>query len=198
MRAATIDGHVLGFDEARGTFGMALFIATEALLFVSLFFAYFYLGRGQPAWPPEAPKLTMALILAAILVASSAVLHEGERARRTGRLAVAAAALWTTVALGVLFLVVQAGEVREKLSTLTPQKSAYGSIFFTITGFHAAHLTLGLFMLAFVGMLPRSDVRAEIPEESLRNVSLYWHFVDIVWVVIVAVLYVLPQLTGHA
>jgi heme/copper-type cytochrome/quinol oxidase subunit 3 len=198
MRAATIDGRVLGFDEVRGTAGMVLFIATEAFLFVSLFFAYFYLGRGQPTWPPEPPKLTMALVLAAILVASSAILHEGEGARRHDRTSAAAAAVWTTVALGVVFLVVQAGEVREKLSTLTPQKSAYGSIFFTITGFHAAHLILGLFMLTFVGMLPRSEVRAEIPTGSLRNVSLYWHFVDVVWILIVAILYVLPKLSGRA
>jgi heme/copper-type cytochrome/quinol oxidase subunit 3 len=185
-------------DDGRGTPGMLLVIATEATLFLMFFFAYGYLGAGQPHWPPRAPKYAIALFLLGILLSSSLVLHLGERAWKKGADRQARALVWLTVAMGVAFLVLQSFEYRAKLKELRPTQNAYGSIFYTLTGFHAAHVVVGVLMLAFVGALPtlrphRPPHRP--PHRAMHNASLYWHFVDAVWLVIVLVLYVLPQVT---
>jgi heme/copper-type cytochrome/quinol oxidase subunit 3 len=185
----------LPLDDKLGTGGMLLFILTEALVFVSLFFSYFYLGRDQPRWPMHPPpKLALPLVMLAILLTSSAVLYWGEQVVKEGRHAAARAAVIATLLLGMLFLGVQALEYRNHLQELTPGTDAYGSIFYTITSFHALHLALGLAMLAYVAVLPALEPADRPPHRPLHNTALYWHFVDLVWVVIVAVLYVTPHL----
>jgi heme/copper-type cytochrome/quinol oxidase subunit 3 len=185
-------------DHRRGSQAMLMFIVTEAMLFLMFFFAYYYLGHNKPAWPTELPKLTLALVMLAVLLSSSLVLHAGERAVKVGRFA--QAKVWTavTVLMGVAFLVLQVFEYRDHLKTLTPQTNAYGSLFYTITSFHAAHVILGLLMLAYVLLLPAAHLgKAEKPPHNcLHNAAMYWHFVDAVWVVIVALLYVAPHVTA--
>jgi heme/copper-type cytochrome/quinol oxidase subunit 3 len=177
----------------RGTWAMLMFIATEAMLFVCLFFSYYYLGHAVPRWPPEPPEYKLALVMLAVLLTSSVVLHLGERAERRG--ASGAARSWTglTIALGVLFVAIQSIEYRSHLQKLQPTTDAYGSIFYTITSFHAAHLVLGLLMLVYVLFLPEIGPAQKPPHRSLYNASLYWHFVDLVWVFIVVLLYVIPN-----
>jgi heme/copper-type cytochrome/quinol oxidase subunit 3 len=188
----------LAIDQRRGTIGMSLFIVTEASLFVMLFFAYFYLGSRQPFWPPDPPpSLLYPLIMLALLLTSSAVLYAGERAAKRGRAGRARAAIVLTVLLGAGFLGIQAQEYAEKLTHLRPTTNAYGSIFYTMTGFHACHVVLGLLMLIYVLILPHLESDRP-PHRPLHNAALYWHFVDAVWVLIVAVLYVLPHFTRFA
>ena len=194
MSLPALQGPALRWDDRRGTAGMWLFIATEALLFVVLFFAYFYLGHDQPRWPPDAPRASKALAMLAVLLSSSAVLHFAERKQRAGRLGAARAAVLATIGLGLAFLSIQALEYAERLRSLRPTTSAYGSIFYTITSIHGAHVTLGLLMLGFVGLLGDLGSSDAPPHRALHNAGLYWHFVDAVWVVIVSVLYLLPRL----
>ncbi len=177
----------------RGSWAMAMFIATEATLFVVLFFAYYYLGHAEPAWPLKPPEYKLALVMLAILLASSGVLRVGEHAAERGHEGVAK--MWTalTVLLGVVFVGIQALEYRNHLRELTPTTDAYGSIFYTITGVHAAHVLLGLAMLVFVLLLPEIGQASRPPHRPLHNASLYWHFVDAVWIVIVALLYLAPN-----
>jgi len=185
---------VLKLDERRGTIGMWLFIATEGALFLMLFVAYFYLAKGGWNWPLEAPpKLRMALPMLAVLLISSAVLHWGEkkvqaRAHRTGR-----AALSGTILIGLIFLVMQVFEYRDHLKSLTPQTSVYGSIFYTLTSFHALHLIVGLCILAYVLILPDLEPTQRSPHRPYHNAAIYWHFVDFVWIWIVLFLYVSPH-----
>lgn len=178
----------------RGSWAMLMFIATEAMLFVCLFFAYYYLGHAQPIWPPEPPKYRLALVMLALLLTSSVVLHRGETAERRGHSP--AARLWTgaAVVLGIIFIGIQALEYRNHLRELQPTSSAYGSIFYTMTSFHAAHVILGLCMLAYVLLLPEIGPGHKPPHRPLHNASLYWHFVDLVWVFIVVLLYLAPNL----
>jgi heme/copper-type cytochrome/quinol oxidase subunit 3 len=179
-------------DDTRGTWGMALAIVTEALLFVCLFFAYFYVGHENRRWPPHAPPVTLALVLLAILLLSSVVLHAAERRLRRGARGQARALLWLTVAMGAGFVAVQTEEFREHLATLRPTTNAYGSLFYVITSFHALHVVAGVLMLLFVGCL--RDLRAEHPpHRSLHNAALYWHFVEAIWIVVVGLLYLLPR-----
>lgn len=194
MTHPLVDGHALPWDEKRGTQGTILFITTEALLFVVLFFSYFYLGHQAPRWPTDVPELGYALIMLAVLVSSSGVLHLAERAATRSRSAAARLAVAATILLGVFFLVLQVLEYRERLATLRPTDDAYGSIFYTITSIHGAHVLVGLGMLGFVLALPRLEHADVPPHRPLHNAALYWHFVDAVWVVIVAVLYLLPRL----
>jgi len=182
-------------DDRRGTWGMVMFILTEATLFVFLFFTYYYIAfNWKGHYPPAPPKLTLALIMLVLLLASSAVLHAGERAEQAGRVARARAAVGGTIVMGLVFLVLQAIEYRNHLKELTPTSDAYGSIFYTITSFHGAHLLLGLLMLGYVLVLPEIGPGRKPPHRPLHNASLYWHFVDLVWVVIVGLLYVVPNI----
>jgi heme/copper-type cytochrome/quinol oxidase subunit 3 len=184
-------------DDRRGTWGMVLFIVTEAMLFVLLFFSYAYLGHvARAKWPPEAPKLTLALIMLAVLLTSSVVLHWAERQERAARERLARMGVGGTVFLGVVFVALQVREYAEHLKTLTPRDGAYGSIFYTITSFHGAHVVLGLLMLTYVLILPEIGPAERPPHHALHNASLYWHFVDAVWLIIVGWLYVAPHLGG--
>jgi heme/copper-type cytochrome/quinol oxidase subunit 3 len=181
-------------DDRRGTWAMAWFITTEAMLFVMLFFAYAYLGHDKPRWPLEAPKLTFALIMLGVLLTSSVVLYLGEEAEKTGRTGTAKAYVLGTVVLGLIFVTLQVFEYADHLKTLSPFDNAYGSIFYLITSLHGAHVVLGLLMLVYVLLLPQIGPAEKPPHRALHNAGLYWHFVDVVWVVIVSWLYVAPHL----
>jgi heme/copper-type cytochrome/quinol oxidase subunit 3 len=179
-------------DDSRGTMGMALAIVTESLLFVTLFFAYFYIGHRHPAWPEEPPKLQLALALLAILLASSGTLHLAEHLLGKGYRLAARLLLLLTLALGLCFLAVQALEYRNHLRELRPTDDVYGSLFYVITSFHGLHVVAGLLMLIFVACLP-SLAPSKSPHRPLHNAALYWHFVDVVWILVVALLYLLPH-----
>jgi heme/copper-type cytochrome/quinol oxidase subunit 3 len=184
----------LPLDDSRGTIGTWLFIASEAIVFICLFFSYFYLGHRHPEWPTHYPKIAKALTMLAILVTSSVVLHLAEKKVKSGREAAGRGLLGITVLLGFVFLAVQGSEYASHLKELTPTTDPYGSIFYTTTSFHAAHLILGLLMLLFVLVLPKLEPREHSPHKPLHNASMYWHFVDTVWLFIVGLLYVLPRL----
>jgi cytochrome c oxidase subunit III len=184
----------LPIDDSRGTMGMWLFIASEAIVFVCLFFSYFYLGHRHPEWPTHYPKLGKAFVMLVVLVSSSVVLHLAEKKVKSGHGATGRGMLGVTVLMGFVFLAVQGSEYASHLQELKPTTDSYGSIFYTTTSFHAAHLILGLLMLLFVLVLPKLEPRERSPHKPLHNASMYWHFVDVVWMFIVALLYVLPRL----
>jgi heme/copper-type cytochrome/quinol oxidase subunit 3 len=183
---------VADIDQKRGVGGMVLFIASEAMLFVMLFFSYFYLGPFREQAPP---KLTMALCMLALLATSSGTLHWGVRRSERAGSGPPRAELAATIFLGGIFVALQFVEYGDHLRTLTPQASAYGSIFYALTGLHGMHLIVGLGMLAYAAALPRLTATSKPPHCALRAVSWYWHFVDAAWFVIVAVLYVAPNLS---
>lgn len=186
---------IYAVDDQRGTAGMMLFIATEAFLFVLLFFSYFYLSQGDVRWlGEEAPKLPLAFVLLAILLLSSGVIFWGERQIKTGNTFKARLSLASTIILGMIFICVQVIEYRDHLKTLSPRTDVYGSIFYTITSFHAAHVIVGLLILAYVLILPQLAPTSDPPHRPFHNAAMYWHFVDIVWIFVVALLYVLPNL----
>jgi len=185
----------LPLDDRRGSVGMLMFILTEASLFVMLFFSYFYLGRNHPLWPPDPPPaLTLPLSMLAVLLTSSVVLHLGERGLQRGARGLARPAVAVTILLGLAFLALQALEYANKSQMLLPTTNAYGSIFYAITGVHGLHVVVGLLMLGYVLVLPALEPTARPPHQPLRVVSMYWHFVDLVWVCIVALVYVLPHI----
>jgi cytochrome c oxidase subunit III len=189
----------LPIDQCRGWYAMWCVIATEFMLFVCMFGAYYYLGNNNDRWAIEKPpSLKYPLMLAVILLASSFVLRWGERRVKGERFRAARSALWLTVLIGLVFIVVQSLEYISHWKTLTPYSDSYGSIFYTITSLHAAHVVAGLLMLAYIGMLPRYGETVGSPHRAYETVALYWHFVDFVWILIVALLYVIPNIQGYS
>lgn len=120
----------------------------------------------------EAPKLTLALIMLAVLLISSGVMFWGEEQVKAGRDGLARASLVITILLGVAFIVLSSFDYKQHLEKVKPTSDAYGSIFYTITTFHLAHLIVGLIMLAYVLVLPRLEHVDRPPHRPFHNASL--------------------------
>jgi cytochrome c oxidase subunit III len=178
-----------------GSSAILLFISTEATLFAMLFATYWYLGKGKPYWPmDDPPKLHYAIAMLILLLASSGVLHFGEVQLKRRNVGVGMTLLVVTILMGLAFIALSVLEYQEHLQTLSPVGDVYGSIFYTTTTFHGAHLTLGLLMLLYVLFLPSVEPREATPYRPYHNAALYWHFVDVVWVFVVIILYIIPNL----
>ncbi|MBV9491290.1 MAG: heme-copper oxidase subunit III [Verrucomicrobia bacterium] len=179
-------------------FGMLTFLASEAMLFAGLIGGYIVLrsGAGSGWQMPEALKnpatMTQTLAATACLLSSSFTLHFGEarilRGQRGGRWL-----LFLTIVLGALFL---ANQVHEWISLHNEgfwfnTTGIMGSSFFVLTGFHGLHVAIGAVLL--IATLVRVMAGLITPERHafMECSSLYWHFVDIVWVFLFTILYVL-------
>jgi heme/copper-type cytochrome/quinol oxidase subunit 3 len=175
---------------------MALLIATEASLFGYLLFSYFYLASmARGAWPPAGPpELRLALPNTGILLLSSGAMWWAESGICRGRSGRLLGGLLLALALGVAFLAIQVVEYRHQ--TFGPSTDAYGSLFYTITGFHGAHVALGLLMIAVVALRAALGHFSAGRHLAVTNVSWYWHFVDVVWLAVFASLYLSPRLLG--
>ncbi|MGE0879577.1 MAG: heme-copper oxidase subunit III [Acidimicrobiia bacterium] len=168
-----------------GWWGAMLAILTEATLFASLIAAYFYLRLRSDVWPIggiEEPKLLLGGIGLAVLAASSVVIWSAERMLRRGRTTVARVAVAATVVLGVAFLVLQYLDFQDKHFGI--DTNAYGTIYYAITGLHTAHVVAGLILLSFTltRLVIHPGTRAG--RTTLSVISLYWHFVDVVWLAV--------------
>ncbi len=182
-------------ETERGTFAMRLVILTESFLFIALFASYFVLEGNKERWRIEdLPKLNLAIPMLFILLVSSLVLHWGELQIKKQRYGAGRIALSLTILIGLAFLMLQAFEYRAHWEHLTPHTDSYGSIFYTITTFHAAHLIAGLLILAYVLALPRYAPSPVSPYRPFHVAAMYWHFVDVIWIFVVAILYIGPHL----
>ena len=179
--------------EAGGRWAMRLVVLTEGCFFASLLFSYWYLAALAPHWPPVGrhPSLAIAAPNTLILLMSSAALMWGEAGIRRGDRKRLRNGLIATFALGALFVALQAVEYSHQ--TFSPTSDAYGSLFFTVTGFHGAHVIVGLLMnLVVQWWLWRGAFTAD-RHGFVSNVALYWHFVDAVWIAVFTCLYLIPR-----
>jgi len=184
----------LPLAQTRGKECMWYVILTEAMLFACLFASYYYLGNNKDRWSQETPPvLWFALVLLAILLTSSAILFYGEKQLKKHNYRAARLAVWVTILFGLGFLALQGYEYYSDWMNLAPYNDSYGSIFYTITSLHAAHVCAGLLMLGFLGVMPRYGETPRTPHKPYETIAMYWHFVDAVWVVIVTFLYVIPH-----
>jgi heme/copper-type cytochrome/quinol oxidase subunit 3 len=182
-------------DQRRGIHAMYTVIATEFSLFVCLFASYYYLGSNKTQWPiDQPPKMHLALIMLAVLLTSSVVLHWGEGQLKRAKAETARIAIGATTLIGIVFMVLQSFEYRDHWKALTPFSDSYASIFYTITSFHALHVVVGILLLGYVALLPQYGPTVAPPCRPYRTVALYWHFVDIVWIFIVVFLYIVPNM----
>lgn len=186
----------LGSTDARGNgwFGMAALIVTEACLFAYLLFSYYYMAfHFGGEWLPDAlPGFEYSGPMTALLFTSSGVVWLAERGITKGRRWVCVAGLTGGAVLGLAFVVLEAMEWAGKDFTLSTD--SYSSLYFTVTGFHMAHVLGGVLMLLAVALwtaLGKFDSRRRDP---ISIAAFYWHFVDVVWVAVFTTIYVTPHL----
>lgn len=170
----------------------AVFIASEAVFFAFLIAAYIYYSGATVRGPNAANSLDprRTLVFTICLIASSGALWLAERRLAAARTLAFRFWLSVTILLGSVFILGQAIEYAALISKrITPARNLFGATFFTLTGFHGFHVLCGL--AALVAMLVLTFVRGFGPVETsgLEAVSLYWHFVDAVWVVIFSPVY---------
>jgi cytochrome c oxidase subunit 3 len=175
--------------------GMVIFITSELMFFGALFGAYFTIRAQAGEWPPDGtPHIDAArtAIFTVFLVASSFTQHLGVVAIRRGERG--GLVRWTaiTIALGVVFLLGQGLEYSELFADdFTIGTNVFGTLFFTMTGFHGLHVAGGLLMLAIVGAKCRMGHLSAVRTGPAEAVGYYWHFVDVVWLFLFLVLYLL-------
>ena len=192
-----------GHDTRRGgmdaaLLGMMLFIASEVMFFAALFAAYFNTRATLPIFPPEGYEdilqpIPVPLIATAILLLSSLTMQWGTGRIRKGDRTGLNRAVAVTLVLGVIFLAIQLYDYYELISVeqFGIDSGVYGTLFYTMTGFHGAHVLGGVIGLAVIlsrGMAGQFSQRHHVAVEA---VHYYWHFVDVVWVLLFLTLYVI-------
>jgi heme/copper-type cytochrome/quinol oxidase subunit 3 len=181
--------------KSSGWYGVWTLVLTEASIFAYLLFSYFYLAsQAGDDWPVGGPpSLELAAPNTVILLLSSAALIWAERsgARRAKRWQLLSG-IGLSFVLGVIFVIVQLREWRNKPFSI--HSGTYGSSYFMVTGFHLAHVIVGLILLlalftwALLGMFDRER------HAPLTIGAIYWHFVDVVWLIVFTALYLVPRL----
>jgi len=192
-------------DADRGRIGMWLFLSTEALLFGGLFLLYaVYRWRYSAPFHEASLELSRAFgtLNTAILITSSLAVALSVRELREGRLAGAKRFLAATIALGACFLAVKAIEWGVKfehglypgakvLSSRGPGQTLYFGLYFTMTGLHAVHVIVGMSVFGWIlALMARGGVDADRPIK-LENAGLFWHLVDIVWIFLFPLFYLI-------
>jgi len=175
--------------------GMVLFIASEVMFFGGLFGAYFTIRSAATQWPPEGtPHLETwyAAVLTAILVASSVTMQFGVWAIRKNDQRKLILWLGVSLLLGAIFLVGQANEYRTLIHEgMTLSSGVFGSTFYTLTGFHGAHVAGGAAFILIVLLRARSGQFTARYHDTVEMASYYWHFVDVVWLGLFSTIYLL-------
>jgi cytochrome c oxidase subunit 3 len=186
----------VGSDGKRSTgwWGLLALIVTEGSLFGYLLFSYFYLAsQAQEHWPPDGlPKLAIPGINTVILLASSGFIWASERCLKNKKMRSSITLMAVAIILGTCFIMIQLREWSNKSYNMITD--LYGSLYFTITGFHMAHVVVGVIILLLLllwMMLGYFDDKRYVP---VSIGGLYWHFVDGVWLFVFTALYLTPYL----
>ncbi|HEY1354483.1 MAG TPA: heme-copper oxidase subunit III [Ktedonobacteraceae bacterium] len=195
-----LEEHGVSSGRSMAWWGMILFIASEALIFANFIASYLYLeirNWNGPAWhlPSE---ITYPIINTIILICSSFPVHLAGRGIAQGNQRQLKIGLFLTILMGAIFL---GGQVYEYSGLFgmqfTQSSSIFGSAFFTLTGFHGLHVTIGaIFLLICLIRSLRGDFTAK-NHFAVQAAEMYWHFVDIVWVVVFSMIYLAPLALGR-
>jgi len=172
--------------------GMLLFIISEIMVFGAFFTAYFFVRIvGENEWPAAGTELPVLVagVNTAILLSSSLTLHWAQTSVKTGNRFGITVGMLTTFLLGATFLLIQINEYVN--IGFAPSDSAQGSVFYGLTGLHGAHVFIGLLLL---GMVTLRAFRGHFSEEEHRGLEIpgiYWHFVDVMWIVVYTTIYII-------
>jgi cytochrome c oxidase subunit 3 len=170
--------------------GLPIFIISEIFIFLAIFASYWAMRLLADAWPPEGtPVLPVALplVMTVLLVTSSFTIHQAEEKLEHGDMGGFRSKLILTMALGAVFLGCTTYEYTHLFSVgFIPSTNAMSSVFYTLTGFHASHVLVGLCVFIAV-LLPALKGKSNVT--MVKCASLYWHFVDLVWFFVVSQVY---------
>ncbi len=183
--------------------GFILFVASEVMFFGGLFAAYFVARADAPSWPPHellSPEqiaagvelelhVALPAFATAILVLSSVTMQIGvwqiARGNRTGL-------IWwlvVTIVLGLAFLAMQLYDYQQL--HFGASDTVYGTTFYTLTGFHGAHVAGGVLFMFVILMRSLAGQFSARSHEAVEACSFYWHFVDVVWIILFTMLYII-------
>jgi len=176
--------------------GMWLFLASEVMLFGSLFSSYALLRSGAMSWPDQSTivNVRLASINTLVLIVSSVAILRSASALRAGNATAFRGLMALTATLGIVFLTIKAFEYRGELAEgLRPSTSNFLGLYFVMTSLHAFHVACGVIVNLFlcgpgVGMLRRDPARFTGRVEAA---ALYWNFIDVVWILMFVTLYLL-------
>jgi cytochrome c oxidase subunit 3 len=170
-----------------------LAILSEIMLFGALFAAYFVIRAASGEWPPangpERPELILPGLNTTLLVLSSGTMQLGVRAAHRGDRSRILRWLGLTLLLGGIFIVVQGYEFATNGFGLG--SGIFGSTFYILTGFHGAHVLVGLALIGIVANRARLGLVSAEHDTAVEASSYYWHFVDVVWLFLFSTVYVL-------
>lgn len=175
--------------EPRGKLGMWVFLGVDALSFAALLIAYGVLRARAAQWPDMTARLDLPLgaALTYVLLASSTTMALATGAARDGRAQAAARWLWTTIALGTIFVAGQALEWRTLIGRgLGIALDQAASSYYVCTGWHGAHVVAGLAILLSCA---RAATDGAAGASRLAVAALFWHFVDAVWILVFTFVY---------
>lgn len=170
--------------------GMVVFVASEAMFFATFFGAYFTIYSVNPVWPPAGfPRLEpeLATVLTVLLVTSSVTLQIGVRAIRRDRTRAMLVWLGLTILLGAGFLGLQLYDY--SLLGFGVRDGIFGSLFYVMTGLHMAHVFGGVVFLVLVLSQGLGGQLTHAHHDSMEAGSIYWHFVDVVWICLFTTFY---------
>ena len=174
------------------TLGMLLFIISEVMVFGAFFTAYFFIRVvSHDPWPAHGTKLPEAVagINTAILLSSSLTIHWALTSIKRGNRFGLKAGMVTTFLLGLTFLIVQINEYFH--IGFAPHDAAQGTIFYALTGLHGVHVLIGLCALLIVTIRVFRGHYSAKEHRGLEVPGIYWHFVDIMWVIVYTTVYVI-------
>jgi cytochrome c oxidase subunit 3/cytochrome o ubiquinol oxidase subunit 3 len=180
---------------SRGVVGMVCLILAESAIFVIFVVAYvFYIGKSLSG-PTPREVLTLPIFATICLLSSSITVHFAVSAARAARQNLCSLWLAATIILGGIFLGATALEWHHLIYVdgLSIRTNLFGTTYYSLVGLHATHVVVGLCMLTLALIFSLRGWSAEKHAERLDVLSLYWHFVDAVWVVVFLVVYVLGR-----
>ncbi len=183
-----------GLDNRK--FAVWVFLASECLFFGSLIATYFlYRGRSLVGpFPADVYDIPFTSVSSFVLLMSSLTMVLALAAIQRGDNRATRAWLIATATLGMVFVGGQVYEFTVFVDEgLTLKTNLFGTTFFVLTGFHGAHVTVGIMMLLTLAV---RSMQGKLTQENALNVEmigLYWHFVDVVWIVIFTLVYLIPD-----
>jgi cytochrome c oxidase subunit III len=180
---------------SRGRVGMLSLIGAELAIFTIFVVAYlFYIGKSLTGPLPK-DVLELPIFATICLLSSSLTIHAAVSALRKGSVRTFAMLWFATMALGLIFLVETAREWHHLIydKGLTISTNLFGTIYYSLVGLHAFHVTVGLICIAIAMILALFGKVKQEHGERADVFSLYWHFVDAVWIVVFTVVYIVGR-----
>ncbi|HXY50316.1 MAG TPA: cytochrome c oxidase subunit 3 [Terriglobales bacterium] len=198
----TIAGHEVVMEASpygieKKKLGIWIFLVSDACTFGAFLFAYGYMRIGAPVWgaPFGIPSIVNGVVMTAVLLSSSLTMLAGVRASQAAQKASVKKWLAATMILGAIFAALHLrewvsliGEGWRLFANPTGGPAQFGATFFSVTGLHLSHVIVGVIVLAFVA---RGYNQGRYDQSHIETAGLYWHFVDLVWMFVFPLMYLM-------